>query len=408
VSLIQTLKVALRALQRNKLRSFLTTLGMMIGVAAVIAMVAIGEGAASKVEAQFAAMGSNLLILAPGSTSSGGVRGGAGTQATLTWDDLRAIREELSSVKAAAPVLRINANVMSESQNWYTQVSGTSPEYLEIRNWGLSSGAAFTQADLDGRTKVCMIGKTVVDKLFPGEDPVGQSIRVRNMPFQVIGVLEPKGQSTSGQDYDDVILVPATTLQSKLQGGIKTVVNGAIYISARSLEGMHRVEREVETLLRDRHRIALGGEDDFSIRNLTEIANAQQQEKMTMLTMLAAVALVSLLVGGIGIMNIMLVSVTERTREIGLRMAIGAKPGQILLQFLVEALTLSVIGGMIGVAVGIGAAWWIALHIEWPLLIRPDAAAVAVCFSAFVGLLFGIYPAQRASRLDPIEALRHE
>jgi putative ABC transport system permease protein len=406
--LFQTLKVALRALQRNKLRSFLTTLGMMIGVGAVISMVAIGEGAAAKVEAQFAAMGSNLLILTPGSTQTSGARGGAGTQATLTWDDLKAIRDELSSVKAAAPVLRISANVMSDEQNWYTQVQGTSPEYLEVRNWNLSSGVPFTQADLDGRTKVCLLGKTVLDKLFPDEDPVGQTVRIRSMPFQVIGVLDSKGQSSFGQDYDDVILVPATTLQSKLQGGIKTVLNGAVMISARSAETVKRAQKEITSLLRDRHHIQPGGEDDFMINDLTELANARQSEKSTMLAMLAGVALVSLLVGGIGIMNIMLVSVTERTKEIGLRCAIGAKPGQILTQFLVEALTLSVIGGLIGVGLGVIAASFIAAKIDWPLLIRADAALVALGFSAFVGLSFGIYPAYRASRLDPIEALRHE
>jgi len=408
VSLFQTLKVALRALQRNKLRSFLTTLGMVIGVGAVIAMVAIGEGATAKVEAQFAAMGSNLLILMPGSSQTSGARGGAGTTATLTWDDLRAIREELQSVKAASPLLRISAGVSSDTQNWFTQVNGVSPEYFDIRNWGITSGAIIQQGDLDGRTKVCLLGKTVIDKIFPGEDPVGQTVRIRSMPFQVIGVLEPKGQSSFGMDYDDVVLVPATTLQGKLQGGLKNVLNGAIFISGRSQDGVKRAEKEVSALLRDRHHIQPGGDDDFMIRNLTELANAQQAEKQTMLMLLASVALVSLLVGGIGIMNIMLVSVTERTREIGLRMAIGAKPGQILLQFLVEALTLSVIGGLIGVGFGIGAAWWIAQKIDWPLLIRADAAFIAVGFSAFVGLVFGIYPAQRASRLDPIEALRHE
>ncbi len=408
MSVWQTLRVALLALRRNMMRSFLTTLGMVIGVAAVIAMVAIGEGATAKVEAQFAAMGSNLLILSPGSTSTGGVRGGAGTISTLTWDDLRAIEEEISAVRAIAPSLRTSVNAMSESQNWMTSVQGTTPPFLDVRNWVVESGAMFTQSDLDARTKVCLLGKTVVDKLFPDEDPLHQTVRLRNVPFQVVGVLAPKGQGSFGMDMDDVILVPATTFQTKLQGGLKNVVNGMVFVTGFTPDGVRRVEREVKTLLRDRHRIQPGTEDDFQIRNLTEIASAQQEEKQTMMMLLASVALVALLVGGIGIMNIMLVSVTERTREIGLRMAIGAKPGQILLQFLVEALTLALLGGLIGVGLGVLAAWRISLQIGWPLLLRSDAAIVAVGFSAFVGLLFGIYPAQRASRLDPIEALRHE
>ena len=408
MSLLQTLKVALRALQRNKLRSFLTTLGMMIGVGAVIAMVAIGEGATAQLEAQFAAMGSNLLVLMPGSTQTGGVRGGAGSQSTLTWDDLRAINDEVSSVRVTAPLLRVSANVMSETQNWFTSINGTTPEYLDARNWQLASGAFFTQADVDARAKVCVLGKTVANKLFPGEDPVGETVRVRNIPFEVRGVLEAKGQSTFGTDYDDAILMPATTLQTKLQGGLKNVINGMVFIAASSNEGARRAEKEVTALLHDRHRIQAGTEDDFTVRNLTEVAAAQQQEKQTMMTLLAAVAFVSLLVGGIGIMNIMLVSVTERTREIGLRMAIGAKPGQVLLQFLVEALVLSILGGLIGLGVGVGVAWRLSQQIGWPLLIRSDVTVLAIGFSAFVGLLFGIYPAQRASRLDPIEALRHE
>ncbi len=408
MSILQTLRVALLALARNKLRSFLTTLGMVIGVAAVIAMVAIGEGATAKVEAQFSAMGSNLLILMPGSTQAGGVRGGAGTISTLTWDDLRAIQDEVPSVRAAAPILRTNANVLSETQNWYTSINGTTPAYFDVRNWRVALGGAFTQSDVDARTKVCVIGKTVADKLFPGDDPTGETIRIRNVPFTVVGLLEAKGQSGFGMDYDDVILVPSTTFMAKLQGGLKSVLNGTIFISGRTPEGLERTEKEIADLLRERHHLTVGADDDFQLRNLTELANQQQQEKKTMLALLALVALVSLIVGGIGIMNIMLVSVTERTREIGLRMAIGAKPGQILLQFLVEALALSVLGGLIGVAVGIGGASWVASAIDWPLLIRVDVSLLAVGFSACVGLAFGIYPAYRASRLDPIEALRHE
>ncbi len=408
MNLFQTLRVAVRALQRNKLRSFLTTLGMIIGVAAVIAMVAIGSGAAAAVEAQFASMGSNLLILMPGSTQTGGVHGGAGTQSTITWEDYYAIKDNIPSVRTAAPTLRTSANVLSETQNWYTLVYGTTPEYLDLRSWKLSDGEMFTDTDGDARAKVCVLGQTVVDKLFPGEDPIGKQVRIRNMPFEVKGVLEAKGQSAFGQDNDDAILVPANTFQTKLQGGLKSVLNGAVLIGGRSSETMKRTEKDVTGLLRDRHHISLGMDDDFQLRDLTEIAKEKEAEQRTMLLLLACVALVSLLVGGIGIMNIMLVSVTERTREIGLRMAIGAKPEQILLQFLIEALTLSVLGGLIGVAFGIGSAWVLARYIGWPLLIRTDAAVVAVVFSAVVGLIFGAYPAYSASRLDPIEALRHE
>jgi putative ABC transport system permease protein len=408
VNVFQTLRVALLALRRNKLRSFLTTLGMIFGVGAVIAMVAIGEGASAKLEQQFAAMGSNLLIVGPGSSQASGVKGGAGTTRSLTWDDLRAIRTELSSVREAAADLRTNANVTSETQNWLTSVHGITPEFLGLRSWALESGQAFGQAEMEGRMKVCLLGGTVVDKLFPGEDPLGQQVRIRGVNFMVTGVLERKGQSSFGQDFDDVICIPATSYQTYLQGGNETYVAGVFYVGGRSAETMPRVEKEVTALLRQRHKIQEGTEDDFILRNLTEIANQQQQEKQTMTMLLAGVALVSLLVGGIGIMNIMLVSVTERTREIGLRMAIGATPGRILLQFLVEALTLSVMGGLVGILVGIGGAWEVARRIDWPLLLRADAAILAVGFSAFIGLLFGIYPAYRASRLDPIEALRHE
>ncbi|MEO6950976.1 MAG: ABC transporter permease [Polyangia bacterium] len=408
MNLFQTLRVALLALRRNMLRSFLTTLGMIFGVGAVVAMVAIGEGATAKIEAQFAAMGSNLLIVSPGSAQTGGVHGGAGTKQAITWEDLKAIRTELPSVRDAAADMRTNINVMSESQNWVTSVNGVTPEFLGLRAWAIDSGVAFGQAELDARAKVCVLGGTVVDKLFPGQDPIGQSVRIRNVTFLVTGTLERKGQSSWGQDYDDIILVPASSYQGYLVGGNQKYVTGMFIVGGRTTEGMARTEKDVTALLRQRHHIQDGGDDDFQIRNLTEIANQQQQEKQTMTMLLAGVALVSLLVGGIGIMNIMLVSVTERTREIGLRMAIGATPSRILLQFLVEALTLSVLGGLIGIVVGIGGAWEVARRIDWPLLIRADASILAVGFSGFVGLAFGIYPAYRASRLDPIEALRHE
>jgi putative ABC transport system permease protein len=403
-----TLRIAMRALLRNKLRSFLTTLGIIIGVAAVIAMVAIGEGAKAQVEKAFAAMGTSLLIVMPGSTSSGGARGGFGSQPTLTWDDLKAIQTEVPSVRIASPVLRSSAQVVSEDQNWTTQVQGTTPEYFEIRTWTVASGTALTQSDVDGGTKVIVLGQTVAKQLFGGADPVGQVIRIKNTPFQVVGVLQAKGQSPTGQDFDDGAFVPITTFQTKIQGGLQKYLSGTIFVSALSSSDTTRAQNAITGLLRDRHHIRQGTDDDFSIRNLTEIAGAQQEGTKTMTTLLASIAMVSLLVGGIGIMNIMLVSVTERTREIGVRMAVGAKPHHILAQFLVEALTLSVMGGLLGVGGGISGGGWLASRFGWPILVRPDIVFISVVFSALVGVGFGLYPARKASRLDPIEALRYE
>jgi putative ABC transport system permease protein len=408
VNLLETVRVAARALRRNKMRSFLTTLGIVIGVSAVIAMVAIGEGAKKRVEDAFASMGADILIVLSGTTTRGGAFGGHGSMPTLTWDDLRAIRTEVPSVRAAAAQVRATAQVLSDDQNWSTQVTGTSPEFFEIRNWALASGALFTASDVDGGNKVAVLGKTVSDKLFgPGVDPVGLTVRVNNVPFLVVGVLASKGQSPMGQDYDDVIVVPQSAFLAKIQGGLQKFIAGAIVVGAQPGQ-TGRAERQITALLRDRHRIPPDGDDDFSIRNLTEMAGAQQQGVSTITTLLAAIAAVSLVVGGIGIMNIMLVSVTERTREIGIRMAVGARPRDILAQFLVEALTLAVAGGAIGVVLGVVAAQRLAAQFGWPMLIRPDIVAVSVAFSALVGVAFGIYPARKASRLDPIEALRFE
>jgi putative ABC transport system permease protein len=405
---LETFRVALRALLRNKMRSFLTVLGIIIGVGAVIAMVAIGEGAKAQVEASFASMGSNLLIVMSGSTQSGGARGGFGSMPTLTWDDLAAIRREAPSVKYAAAQLRSNAQLMSEDQNWSTQVSGTSPEYFQIRNWKIERGRGLLDSDLDSSAKVVVLGQTVVDKLYGAVDPVGQTVRIKNIPFEVVGVLERKGQSTMGQDYDDAAFVPQTTFGTKIQGGLQKYLSGTIFIGAVSADATQRAESQVTDLLRDRHHLTPGTDDDFSVRNLTEMANAQAEGTRTLTTLLASIAGVSLLVGGIGIMNIMLVSVTERTREIGVRMAVGATPLDILLQFLVEALTLAVAGGMVGVALGVFSAGRLAARFGWPTLIRPDVALIAVGFSGLVGVVFGLYPARKASRLDPIEALRFE
>jgi putative ABC transport system permease protein len=408
VNLLETLRVAARALRRNKMRSFLTTLGIVIGVSAVIAMVAIGEGAKKRVEDAFASMGADLLIVLPGTTTRGGAFGGHGSMPTLTWDDLRAIRAEVPSVRSAAVQLRATAQVLSDDQNWSTQITGTSPEFFEIRSWPFASGASFTPSDVDGGNKVAVVGRTVADKLFgAGVDAVGLTLRVKNVPFQVVGVLAPKGQSPMGQDYDDVVFVPQTAFQAKIQGGLQNYISGAILVGAQPGQ-TRRAERQISELLRDRHRIGPGGDDDFFIRNLAEMASAQQEGVSTITTLLAAIAAVSLVVGGIGIMNIMLVSVTERTREIGIRMAVGARPRDILAQFLVEALTLAVAGGAIGIVLGVVAAQRLAAQFGWPMLIRPDIVVLSVAFSALVGVAFGIYPARKASRLDPIEALRFE
>jgi putative ABC transport system permease protein len=409
VSGLQTLRVALRALLRNKLRSFLTALGIVIGVGAVIAMVAIGEGAKAMVEQQFASMGSNMIIIMSGASARGGSFGGYGSMPTMTWADLEAIRTEVPSVRYAVATLRSVVQVLSDDQNWSTTVIGTSPEYLDIRSWEISSGTNFTESDVDGGTKVALIGQAVVAKLFgAGIEPVGQTVRIQKVPFVIVGVLAKKGQSPMGQDYDDTLIVPVTTYQAKIQGSLQKYISGVVVVGAHPDMGTARAQAQISGLLRDRHRIQPGEDDDFSIRDMTEMASASQQGTQIMTTLLASVAAVSLLVGGIGIMNIMLVSVTERTREIGLRMAVGAKPRNILLQFLVEALSLSVAGGMIGVGLGLFAASSLAEQFGWPMLVRPDIVVIAVCFSAAIGIGFGLYPARKASLLDPIEALRYE
>jgi putative ABC transport system permease protein len=409
VSLLQTVRVALRALLRNKLRSFLTALGIIIGVAAVIAMVAIGEGAKANVEATFAAMGTNLLVVMSGSTTAGGSRGGFGSMPTLTWGDLKAIQSQAPAVGYAAPTLRASSQVLSEDQNWTTSVTGTTPDYFLIRQWPINLGRLFTSADDDGGAKVTVLGQTVCDQLYgPGADPIGKVVRIANVPFEVIGVLARKGQSPMGQDYDDAAFVPEATFRAKIQGGLENYISGAIMVGAVGADATDRAQAEITDLLRDRHHLADGISADFDIRNLAEIAAASEQGTKTLTTLLASIALVSLLVGGIGIMNIMLVSVTERTREIGLRMAIGAKPRNILAQFLVEALALSTAGGLIGVALGLLTAQQLALKFSWPMLFEPVVVFVAVGFSGLVGVVFGLYPARKASQLDPIDALRYE
>ena len=409
MTLLQVLRVALRALARSMVRSFLTMLGIMIGILAVISSVAIGDGAKARVQAAFDSMGANMLVVMPGSTTSGGAMGGFGSLPTLTWDDYAAIQTQLPAVKYASPNLRANSTVLSEDANWTTAVSGVAPDFFSIRTWAAARGSLFSQSDVDASTKVVVLGKTVADKLFGvGIDPVGRQVRVRNVPFQVVAVLAAKGQSLGGQDMDDAAFIPYTTFRAKIQGGLKNLVQGPIFVGAIDEQATSRAESQIRSLLRDRHRLAEGADDDFSIRNLAEAASATQEGIGTITTLLNVVALVSLIVGGIGIMNIMLVSVTERTREIGVRMAVGARSRDILLQFLVESLVLAAIGGVIGVSAGILVGTVAAKVLGWSVLFRPEVIALAVAVSGLLGVVAGLYPAWRASRLDPIQALRFE
>ena len=409
MNIFATLRIAVLALLRNKMRSFLTVLGIIIGVGAVIAMVAIGEGAKAEVQKTFDAMGTNMLVVRSGSSRTGGVRGGAGSQPTLTWDDVTAIRNEAGGVARVSPSLRQSAQILGDGQNWTSSVEGVATDYFAIRAWSLQYGGFFTEADVSSSAKVALLGGTVSDNLFgAGANAVGSVVRINNMPFEVVGVLARKGQSGMGQDSDDVVLIPVTTFASKIQGGLKKYLQGSIYVGATSSADTTLAQRQVEALLRARHRVRDGADDDFTVNNLAEIASARQEGTETMTRLLAGIALVSLLVGGIGIMNIMLVSVTERTREIGLRMAIGAKPGDIRLQFVIEAVVLSVIGGAFGVGLGVGAAEYMASQYGWATLVQPQIVVISLGFSAVVGIGFGLYPAHKASGLDPIQALRFE
>jgi len=405
MNLMMAFKIAGRALARNTLRSALTMLGIIIGVGAVIAMVAVGQGAKAQVEAQIASMGSNLLMVFPGSTTQAGVRAGSGTVTTLTEDDARAIQKELPSVRLAAPSLRTVAQVVSANQNWSTAVTGSTPDYFIARDWSFESGNPFTSSDVDGATKVAVLGKTVATNLFGSQDPIGQIIRIRNVPFKVVGLLSPKGQSAMGQDQDDVVIIPLSTLQKRIMG--VTYIQ-TIFVSANSPQKTIVAQEQVRLLLHQRHRIPLGQDDDFTVRNMTDIAAAAEASSQVMTLLLGSIASVSLIVGGIGIMNIMLVSVTERTREIGIRMAVGARGRDILLQFLVEAVVLSLAGGFFGVILGMTGSRIISAFVHWPTIISLGSILLAFVFSVTIGVFFGLYPARRAASLDPIAALRYE
>ena len=405
---LASLRIALRALLVNKMRSALTMLGIIIGVGAVIAMIAVGSGAKQRIAEQIASMGSNLLIVLSGSSTSGGIRYGSGTVPTLTFDDAKAILAEIPTVKYVAPELNGIAQVVWGNQNWSTVVHGTTPEFLEIRSWLLVSGRPFTQQDVDGATKVCLLGNTVAENLFGGMDPNGQIVRIMKVPFTVIGLLAPKGQSTWGRDQDDVIFIPLTTAQKRLFGMQFPGMVRTIAVQAKGPEVLNETEEQITALLRQRHRIQSNQENDFTVRNLTEVMSSAEQSAGVMSLLLGAIASISLIVGGIGIMNIMLVSVTERTREIGIRMAVGAKGRDVLLQFLIESLVLSLIGGVVGIGIGIAGTLVLSAFTQWPVLFSLNAIFLAFLFSGSVGVFFGFYPAKKASLLNPIEALRYE
>ena len=409
-SFAPSIRIALRALRTNKLRSALTMLGVVIGVAAVIATVAVGSGATQRIQQQIASIGSNLLIVLPGSITTSGIRLGSGNAVTLTEDDVRAIVANCPAVGLAAPVVRQGQQVVAGNNNWATSIVGTTPDYLTIRDLSMARGGAFTTQDVEAASKVALLGTTVVGYLFAGGDPVGQSIRISKVPFTVIGVLSPKGQSPSGQDQDDVILIPISTAKKKVIGSslANAASVGTVMVQAKSTGQIHQAQDQIQELLRQRHHLQPRQDDDFTIRNLEEVFTAQETSARVMAMLLAAIASVSLIVGGIGIMNIMFVSVTERTREIGLRLAVGAKTRDILFQFLVEAVVLATAGGVIGVALGLASAAIISRVAEWSTVFSPSAVALAFLFSGLIGIFFGYYPARKAALLDPIEALRFE
>ena len=403
--LSSTLKIAFRALRRNKMRSVLTALGIIIGVGAVIAMTGIGNGAKAQVEAQIASLGENVILVFAGGTSPNGLRGGWGSAGTLKIEDAEAIKREIPQVTIVSPEIRTNSQVVAGNQNWMTQILGESADYFDLRQWPLEDGASFTPQDVRSSNKVCVIGKTVAKYLYGSESPLGQIIRIKNVPFIILGVLSPKGLSVMGTDQDDVIVLPYTSAMKRIAG---TTTLRAINIQVENAKDMAPAQQQIINLLRQQHGIRPGKDDDFTVRSQEEIAAMATATAKIMSLLLGAIASVSLVVGGIGIMNIMLVSVTERTREIGIRMAVGAHGRDILLQFLIEAVTLSSLGGVIGILLGLPSSRLISAIAEWPTSTSTSSIAIAFLFSAAVGIFFGFYPARKASQLDPIEALRYE
>jgi len=406
MTLFTTLRIALRALSKNKMRSGLTALGIIIGVGAVIAMVGIGNGARAQVEAQVASLGQNVIQVSPGSTHSGGVRQGADSAITLTVADAEAIAEEIPDVVAVSPEVKTKGQIIAGNRNWSASVYGESPDYFTIRQWPVEAGETFTDQDVRAAAKVAVLGPRAAQELFGDQDPLGEIIRIQNAPFKVIGVLKSKGTSISGSDNDDNVFVPYTIAMKRLVGQQTSLRR--VNVQAANADALSDVQSQIVELLRQRHRIGSGDEDDFKVQSQLEIGEVATQTTRTMTLLLAGIASVSLVVGGIGIMNIMLVSVSERTREIGVRMAVGARGRDILRQFLVEAIALSSLGGVIGIGVGAGTSKTISKAQDWPTLISPESVLVAFLFSAAVGIFFGYYPARKASLLDPIDALRYE
>ena len=402
---LEIFRIAFDALLRNKMRSLLTMLGIIIGVGAVIAMVAIGQGAQASVDAQISSLGTNVLLVFPGSTSRGGIMGGGGTGTTLTEDDGQAIKEQCPAVVYVSPQIRSGAQVIFGNMNWGTVLQGGSPDYFAIRDWQIDKGDFFTDQDVRASTKVCLLGQTVVQQLFENVDPIGETIRIRSIPFKVVGTLKSKGQNMMGQDQDDNIIIPYSTLQKRLMGHTRT---WGYIISAVSKSQIIEAQQQITDLLRSRHKLGPMEDNDFTIRTQTDIAEASQATSKIMTTLLGSIASVSLIVGGIGIMNIMLVSVTERTREIGIRMSIGARRRDILSQFLMEAIVLSLLGGLVGIVLGVSGSGLISRIAGWPTFISTNSIFLAVFFSMVVGVFFGYYPARKAASLNPIDALRYE
>lgn len=410
MNVLVSVRTAVRALRVNKLRSSLTMLGIVIGVGAVITMAAVGAGAQARVMEQFQSFGSNAIVVWSGSVTAGGARLGAGTQPTITEDDALAIARDVPLVEGAAPYIRGNAHVVSANLNWWTVILGVTSEYFPTRDWDVVAGRTISPGEVEGASKVAVIGQTVARNLFGDEDPVGRGIRIRKVPFTVIGVLDRKGQTSWGQDQDDQVLIPLSTAKRKVLGSNPANARavGSIFVKVRAAGLMKAAEQEIREVLRQQHRLQPYQGDDFILKNLPEEFQAEEASSRALTMLLATIASVSLVVGGIGIMNIMLVSVTERTREIGLRMAVGARGKDILAQFLVEAVTLSLIGGIVGIGLGLASSYGIAYFAEWRMLVEPEAVLVAFGFAGAVGIFCGLYPARKAAGLDPINALRHE